>query len=86
MDSFTKSRDLCVGAFLGVQWLRIHLAMQGTPVQSLVLEDFTCLGATKLVGHNYYTQPLEPMPCNKKSCFSERPVRHSWRVAPPLCN
>ena len=29
-----------------VQWLRICLAMQGTRVQSLVWEDFTCCGAT----------------------------------------
>ena len=34
-------------ASLVVHWLRIHLAMQGTPVQSLVREDPTCCGATK---------------------------------------
>ena len=28
--------------------------MQGTPVQSLVQEEPTFLGATKLVGHNYW--------------------------------
>ena len=33
--------------FLGVQWLRINLPMQGTQVRSLVQEDFTCRGATK---------------------------------------
>ena len=31
-------RNIC-GASLVVQWLRICLAMQGTLVQSLVLED-----------------------------------------------
>ena len=32
-----------------VQWLRICLAMQGTPVRSLVQEDPTCHGATEPV-------------------------------------
>ena len=34
-------------ASFAVQWLRILLAMQGTPVWSLVWEDLTCCGATK---------------------------------------
>ena len=38
----TKNR-----ASLVVQWLRIHLPMQGTQVQSLAQEDPTCHGATK---------------------------------------
>ena len=38
---------------LVVQWLRIHLPMQGTRVQALVWEDPTCRGATKPVRHNY---------------------------------
>ena len=38
---------------LVVQWLRIHLPMQATWVQALVLEDLTCRGATKPVCHNY---------------------------------
>ena len=40
-------------AFLVVQWLRTHLAMQGMLVQSLVWEDPTCYGATNSVHHNY---------------------------------
>ena len=36
-----------------VQWLRICLPVQGTWVQSLVLEDLTCRGPTKPVHHNY---------------------------------
>ena len=32
-----------------VHWLRICLAMQGTPVRSLVQEDPTCDGATEPV-------------------------------------
>ena len=37
-------------------WLRIQSAKQGTQVQSLVWEDPTCCGATKLTRHN-----AEPM-------------------------
>ena len=32
------------GASLVVQWLRTHLAMQGTPVRSLIWEDPTSVG------------------------------------------
>ena len=48
-----------------VQWLRIHLPMQRTWVPSLVWEDFTCCGATKLMGHNYGA--LEPVPCSREA-------------------
>ena len=41
------------GTSLVVQWLRIHLPMQGTRVQSLVQEDPTCRRATKPMRHNY---------------------------------
>ena len=34
---------------LVVQWLRIHLPMQGTPIQSLVQKDLTSCGTTKMV-------------------------------------
>ena len=43
-----------------VQWLRIHLPMQGTWVPSLIREDPTCRGATKPVRHNYWACALEP--------------------------
>ena len=42
-----------VGTSLVVLWIRIHLPMQGTGVPSLIWEDSTCRGATKLGGHNY---------------------------------
>ena len=45
---------------LVAQWLRIHLPMQGTWVQSLVWEDSTCHRATKPVRHNYWACTLEP--------------------------
>ena len=38
---------------LVVQWIRIHLPMQGIWVPSLVLKDSTCHGATNLM-HNYW--------------------------------
>ena len=41
------------GTSLVVQWLRIHLPMQGTQLPALVQEDPTCRGATKPVRHNY---------------------------------
>ena len=42
-----------MGASLVVQWLRIHLPMQGTRARALVWEDPTSRGATKPVHHNY---------------------------------
>ena len=42
------------GASLVMQWLRIHLPMQGT--RALVQEDPTCRGATKPVCHNYWAR------------------------------
>ena len=45
--------DCAVGTSLVMQWLRIHLPMQGTWVQALVQEDLTCHRATKPVHHNY---------------------------------
>jgi len=38
---------------LVVQWLNVHLPVQGTQLPSLVWEDLTCLGATKPMSHNY---------------------------------
>ena len=46
-------QSLISWASLVVQWLRIHLPMQGTRVRALVREDPTCRGATKPVRHNY---------------------------------
>ena len=39
--------------FLVAQWLSLCLPMQGTQVQSLVLEDSTCCWATKPMHYNY---------------------------------
>ena len=37
---------------LVIHWLRIHLPMQGTHIQSLVQEESTYHGAAKLMHHN----------------------------------
>ncbi|KAJ8776608.1 hypothetical protein J1605_015197 [Eschrichtius robustus] len=42
-----------LGTSLVVQWLGIHLSMQGTQVRALVREGPTCHGATKRMHHNY---------------------------------
>ena len=52
------------GTSLVVQWIRICLAMQGTWVQSLVLEGPTCCRATKPMAHNYWVSALEPGSCS----------------------
>ena len=61
---------------LVVQWLRVHLAVQGTSVQFLVWEDPTCCGATEPVFHNYWTYALEPASCN---------YWRPWTLGPVLC-
>ena len=45
---------------LVVQWLRIHLQMLGTWVQSLVREDPTCHGATNPMSHKDQAHAPEP--------------------------
>ena len=56
------------GAFLVVQWLRIHLEVQGTPVQSLVQKDSICYRATKPLCRSYWARvptahaPQQEMP------------------------
>ena len=54
-------------ASLVVQWLRIHLLMQGTRIRALVQEDPTCRGAAKPVRHNYWACTVEPTSHN---CWS----------------
>ena len=48
-----------IRVFLVVQWLRIHFAVQGTLVQSLVQEDPACCRATKPVCHDYRAHVLQ---------------------------
>ena len=51
-------------ASLVVQWLRICLAMQGTPVQSLLQEDSIRCGAIKPMHHHSWALALEPKVCS----------------------
>ena len=57
------SEPIC-RASLVTHWIRIHLPMQGTQIWSLVQEDPTCHGATKLMSHSYWAckQQLESSP------------------------
>ena len=78
---FIKRRQL--RASLVVQWLRIHLPMQGTRVRALVQEDPTCRGATKPVRHNYWACTLEPANHNYWAREPQilKPARHKyWRL------
>ena len=73
-----------------VQWLRLCLVMQGTPVWSLVQENRTCHGATKPLCHNYWACALEPSSHNywiriPKACTlqQEKPL-HQEACTPQL--
>ena len=67
-----------------VQWLRIHLAMQGIRVQSLVQEDPTCHGAAKPMHHNYRAYILEPIDHNYWAHVLQ--VRSPYTLNPVLYN
>ena len=81
---------VCNRASLVVQWLRIHLAMKGAPVQPLVQEDPICCRAPKPMLHNYRalrqktlkTESLELVFLNKRSHHSEKPAHRNRGVAP----
>ena len=47
------SKPNSLGDSLVVQWVEILPARVGTQFRSLILEDPTCLGATKPVHHSY---------------------------------
>ena len=72
---------------LVVQWIRIHLAVQGTWIQSLVQEDSTCSRATKPRSHNFWAcSPQLEEACtqlrrsintkNKRMKFSKNEINH----------
>ena len=73
-----------MGTSLVVQWLRVHLPMQGTQVPTLVWEDPTCREATKPVHHNYWACALEPVSHN---CWAHVPqLLKAACLEPVLCN
>ena len=60
---FSDTDSVQLWTSLAVQWLRIHLPMQGTWIWSLVQEDSTCCRATKPMRRNYWahvSQLLKP--------------------------
>ena len=63
---------------LVVQWLRIHLLMQGTWVQSLVQRDPTCLRAPQLLSPNALETKLR-----KRSHHNGKPM-HRKEEQPPV--
>ena len=62
---------------LVVQWLRIHLLMQGTQVQSLVREDPTCYGAV-VAPQLLKPMSLWPVLHDKRKHCNEKP-RAQWQ-------
>ena len=64
ISSLDMAKERISGTSLVVQWLRIHLPMQGTQVWALVWEDPTYRGATKPVRHNYWACALQPVSHN----------------------
>ena len=70
---------------LVVQWLRIHLPMQGTQIWSLVEEDSICHGAAKPAAATTEARGPYSLCCNKRH-HSEKRAHLSYRVALGLCN
>ena len=67
-------RDNPRRTFLVVQWIEIHLPMQGTQVWSLMGEDSICPRAIKPMCHTYWARALQPVLCNKRSYRNEKPT------------
>ena len=69
------------GTSLVVQWLRIHLPIQGTQVRSLVQELRSHMPQYNWAPESQLPSPahLEPVLLNKRSPHNEKPVHPSWR-------
>ena len=70
------NKNTYAGTSLMVQWLRICLPMQGTGVQSLVQEDSTYCGATKLAPHNDWAHRPE-------ACALQQEKPPQWEALRP---
>ena len=74
---------------LVVQWWTIHLPMQGTLVQSLVGENFTCWGAAKPVYCNCWAPesgacaPQQEKPLQSEACTPQGRVAPRCPSHPP---
>ena len=72
-----------LGISLVVQWLRIHLPMQGTVVQSLIWEAPTCHMPTKAMHHNYWAgvvQLLKPKRSRACALQQEKPPQRETQA------
>ena len=79
---FTPLTEIKLRTSLLVQWIRIHLPMQGTRVKSLVWEDSTCHGATKPTCHNYRS-PWAQSPCSAtREATAMRSLRTTTKSRP----
>ena len=68
-----------------VQWLRIHLPIQGTWVWFLFPEDPTGQEAAKPEHHSSWNlHTLGPVLRNERSHHNEKPTPCSWKVVPTL--
>ena len=66
------------GTSLVVQWLGVHLPMQGAWIRFLAGQRLHMHGITKPVCHNYGSPlTLEPTLCNKGSHCNEKPTHHN---------
>ena len=65
LDSSEKAR-----ASLVIQWIRIHLPMKGTQVQSLVWKDSRCQGATKAYVLQFPQSP-PPITSTPRGCSTQ---------------
>lgn len=61
---------------LVAQWMGAYLPMQGTPVQALVWQDFTCCRATKPVCRSFWAHALEP---SNHNCWA-----HALQILKPM--
>ena len=89
---YSIQKSYSFGTSLVVQWMRIHLPIQGTQVQSLVQEDSTCHGATKAMCHNYWAhmqQLLKTIGPRASALPQEKPFRweaHALQLESSPCS
>ena len=73
-----KQKNNWWGTSLVVQWTRICLPMQGTPIWPLDCDDPTCHGATKFMCRNYWAcAPQQEKPPQWEAQAPQRRVPHS---------
>ena len=76
-----RSQKSVTGTILLVQWLRIHLPIKGTLVQSLVQKNATCHGQLSPCATT--TEPMLQSACSAtRSHCSEKPMHCNQRIAP----